>query len=59
MEYDSDTHDGIGMAVGKCMGLFHADDGMIGLRYPEWLQGAINVLTKIFRRVGLMANVEK
>ena len=32
---------------------------MIGSRDPEWLQGNINVIIGLFRRVVLMANVEK
>ena len=41
------------------MGAFYTDDGMIGSRDPEWIQGAINVLIGLFRRVFLMANDEK
>ena len=41
------------------MGVFNADDGMIGSRDPEWLQGSINVIIEIFRRFGLMSNVAK
>ena len=41
------------------MGLFCADVGMIGLSDTEWLQGDINVHIGLFRRVGLMANIEK
>ena len=40
-------------------GIFYADDGMIVSRYPGWLQGAIKFLIGIFRRVEIMANVEK
>ena len=47
------------MAIGRCMEIFYADDGMIGLREPKWLQWSINVLIGIFRRVSLMANVAK
>ena len=54
-----DTHDGLGMAVGRCMSVFYVDDVMIRSRELEWLQGANNILIVIFRRVGLMANVEK
>ena len=41
------------------MGVFYADDGIIGSRDPEWLQGDKNVLFGIFRRFRLMTNVEK
>ena len=47
------------MELERCMGVFYEDHGMIGLRYPEWIQGVIDVLIGLFRRVCLMANVEK
>ena len=31
---------------------------MVGLRDPEWLQGTLGVLIGLFRRYGLVANVE-
>ena len=58
MEYDSSIHDRLGMVVGRCMGVFDADDGIIGSREPEWIQGAMNVLIIISRSVSLMAYVE-
>ena len=47
------------MPVGRCMGMFYADDVMVVSKDPEWLQGDINVLIRLFRRVELMENVEK
>ena len=41
------------------MEMFYAYFRMVVLRDPEWLQGAINVLIRIFRRVRLMENVVK
>ena len=41
------------------MGVFYANEGMIGSWDPEWLQGAINILIGLFIRVGIMANVAK
>ena len=38
---------------------FYADVGLIGSRDPEWLQGALNVLIRLLRRVGKMPNVAK
>ena len=55
----STNHEGLGMKVGQCMGIFYADDGMIGSRDTEWFQGAINVLIWLFRRIRFMANVAK
>ena len=40
-------HEGLGLAVGRCLGLFYANDSMVGLRDPEWLQGALNILIGI------------
>ena len=53
------THEGLGTTVRLCMGVFDADDSMIGSREPECPQGAINVLIRLFRRFGLMDNVKK
>ena len=33
--------------------LFYADDGMVALLEPVWLQGAFNALVGLFDRVGL------
>ena len=53
VEGDASICDGLVHAVGWGLGVFYLDDGLIGLRDPEWLQGYINV------RIGLMANVSK
>ena len=47
------------LAVGRCMGLFYADNSMVVLQYPEWLQGVLNVIIGIFIRYGLLATVVK
>ena len=39
--------------------IFYADDGMVILSDPAWLQGAFTALVAIFDRVGLMTNVGK
>ena len=41
------------------IGVFYADDVIMGSQDPEWIQGAIDVLIGLFYRVGLMANVAK
>ena len=56
---NSVTREGLGVVVGMCVGMFYADDGMIGLRDPECLQGATNTLIVMLRRVRLMDNIEK
>ena len=57
MEDESSIHDSNKMAVERSMGLFYADDILIGWQDLEWLQGSLNVLIRIFRRVSLMGNV--
>ena len=39
--------------------LFYADNGMVALSDPGWLQGAFNTLVGMFYRVGLQKNVGK
>ena len=52
-------HDGLGHAVGRSLEVFYAENGFIGLRDPEWLQGGINILIGPFLWIGLMDNVAK
>ena len=37
VEYQLVSHEGLGLLVGRCLGLFYADDIMVVLRGPEWL----------------------
>ena len=39
--------------------LFYADDGMVALSDPRWLQWAFNTLVGLFDRVGLHTNLGK
>ena len=39
--------------------LFYANDGMVVLLDPAWLQGAFTALVAIFDKVGLIKNVRK
>ena len=39
--------------------VFYADDGMVVLSDPAWLQGTFSALVAIFDRVGLRNNVNK
>ena len=39
--------------------LFYADDGMVALSDPRWIQWAFNALVSLFERVGLRTNVGK
>ena len=42
------SHDRMGEAVGRCLGVFYADDGMVGSRDSEWLHHLMNVLVGLF-----------
>ena len=44
LEDESAVHDSNRMVEGRSLGIFYANDGLIGLRKPEWLQGYLNVL---------------
>ena len=41
------------------MGMFYADDILVGSRDPECLQGTPNVLIGLFQWYGLVANITK
>ena len=51
--------DGLGHVVDRRLGVFYADNGLLGSRDLEWLQGALNVLIVLFWRINLAANVVK
>ena len=42
------TQEGLGLLVGRCLGLFYVDYGMVVSQDPEWLQGSLNVLIVLF-----------
>ena len=49
--------DELGETVGICLGVFYADNGMVGSRDSDWLQHVLNVLVGLFRRYDLAANI--
>ena len=53
------AHDGLGETVGRCLGVFYANYGMVGSHDSDWLQHVMNILIGLFKRYGLMANVAK
>ena len=53
------AHDGLGDSIGQCLGVFYANDGMVGSWDLDWLQHLMNVLVGLFRRYFLEANVSK
>ena len=52
-------HGGLGETFERCLGVFYANDGMVGSQFADWLQHSMNVLVGLFRRYGLAANVSK
>ena len=53
------AQEGLGLALGRCLGLFYADGVMVESRDTEWLQGALNVIIDLLRRYLLVVNVAK
>ena len=43
----------------QILGVFYAEDVLLGLQDSEWLQGYLNILIGMFYRIGLMENVSK
>ena len=41
-------HDEFGDTVRQCLGVFYADDGMVGSRDADWLKHLMNVLVGLF-----------
>ena len=52
-------YDGLGETVVRCLGIFYANDCMVGSGKPYWMQHAMNILVGVLRRYGLTANVAK
>ena len=52
-------HERLEETVGKCLGIFYADDGMVGSRDPDWMQHSMNVLVGLIQRYGLVSNINK
>ena len=53
------THEGLGLSVGRYVGLFYASYGVVGSQDMEWLQVALNVFISLFPRYELVAYVAK
>ena len=45
--------------MGRCIGMFYADYGLVGSRYLEWLQGSLNMLIGLLRQYRLVDNTAK
>ena len=48
-----------GQEVRHQSAIFCADDGMVALSEPHWLQGAFDTLVGLFDRVGLQKKIRK
>ena len=53
------AHGGMGEAAGRCLGVFCADDRIVGSRGSNWLQHLMNVFIRRFRWYGLAASTNK
>ena len=53
------AHNGMVEASGLCLGVFYANDGMVGSRDVEWIQHLMNVLVGLLRQYGLVSNIAK
>ena len=53
------AQEGLRLNVGRCLGVFYANYGMVGACDSEWLQKALNIPIGFFRRYGIIANAEK
>ena len=51
--------DGVGENVNICLGVFHANDNMVGYIDSNCLKHSMKILIRIFRRYGLAANIAK
>ena len=53
------TQEVLVLNVGICLGVFYADDSMIGAWDPEWLQNVLKIIIGIFWRYGIVENFAK
>ena len=53
------AQDGLKETIGRYVGVFYADDGMVGSRDLDWQPHALNVLVSLCRRYDLAAIVAK
>ena len=59
VEEKSVIHDVLGYVVRWSLGVFYTDDGIIGSRDTEWIQGPLNIRIGLFHRIDLMDNTDK
>ena len=59
VEYNTVIHNRLVHVAEWSIGVFYADNRIIGSRDPRWLQGGINILIGPFLWIGLMDNVAK
>ena len=59
VEYQRVYHGRLIDTIGRRLGVFYTDDIMVGSRYSDWLQHAMNILVGLFRRYFLVANIAK
>ena len=53
------AQEGLVLAVGRCLGIFYTDDGIVVSRVLECIQVSLNIVICLFCWYGLVANVVK
>ena len=53
------AQEGLGEAVGWCLGVLYANDSMVISRDPDWMQHSMNMLVGLFLQYGLAANITR
>ena len=49
------AHPGMRLAVGWCIRMFYADDGLVLSQDPKWLQKSLYILIGLFQQYGLVS----
>ena len=57
VKYQTVVQQGLGLNVGRCLGVFYTDKCMVGARDSEWLQNALNIRIGLFWRYRLVTNI--
>ena len=58
-KYQKVVQEGLVIKVGIFLGVFYSVDGMVGLRYSEWIQNSLNILISLLWWYRIVANVAK
>ena len=56
VKYQAVSHEGLCLNLGRCLEVFCADNVIIGAWDSEWIQNALNILSGLFRRYGIIVD---